>query len=201
MNYEENVADESLIRARHGKGWSQAQLAVEVGTTFETVSRWERGVVMPGPYYTEKLCSVLGKTARELGFDKGDSVSLPSDGASRCIFILSAYADSEHEFVVALKKELAMRDITLWSSRMVKRQSLHRKSVVLQEAIRAAQIILIILSPHTKRSTHVGYTRDLARHFKRPVCEVWIEGESLQECLPENYGEPGVVIDARQGVE
>lgn len=165
------------------------------------MSRWERGVVIPGPYYTEKLCSVLGKTARELGFDKGDSVSLPSDDASRCIFILSAYADSEHGFVVALKKELAMRDITLWSSRMVKRQSLHRKSVVLQEAIHAAQLVLVILSPHTKRSTHVGYTRDLARYFKRPVCEVWIEGESLQECLPENYGEPGVVIDAREGEE
>jgi predicted ATPase/DNA-binding CsgD family transcriptional regulator len=30
------------------------------------------------------------------------------------------------------------------------------------------------------------------------VCEIWIEGESLQDCLPDSYGEPGVVIDARQ---
>jgi predicted ATPase/DNA-binding CsgD family transcriptional regulator/DNA-binding XRE family transcriptional regulator len=201
MNYGANFPNELLIRARHDKGWSQAQLAEEVGTTFESVSRWERGVVLPGPYYAEKLCSVLGKTARELGFEKADSATLPSGDASRSIFILSAFADSEHGFVVALKKELSMRDITLWSSRMLKRQSLQRKSVVLQEAIRAAQLVLVILSPHTKRSTHVGYTRDLARHFKRPVCEVWIEGESLQECLPENYGEPGVVIDVREGEE
>jgi len=201
MNYGENIPNESLIRARHEKGWSQAQLAEEVGTTFETVSRWERGVVMPGSYYFEKLCSSLGKTARELGYGKADSVLLPSGDSSQRIFISSAFADSEHGFVVALKKELAMRDITLWSSRMVKRQSLHRKSIVLQEAIRAAQLVLVILSPHTKRSTHVGYTRELARHFKRPVCEVWIEGEYLHECMPENYGEPGLVIDARGGEE
>ncbi len=84
---------------------------------------------------------------------------------------------------------------------MVNRQALHRKDTVLQEAIRTAQLVLIILSPNTKRSTHVGYTRDLARHFKRPVCEVWIEGQSLQKCLPEHYGEPGIVIDAREGEE
>ncbi len=201
MDYQERVPNELLVRARLEKGWTQAHLAEEVGTTFETVSRWERGVVIPGLYYRQKLCSVLGKAVSELGLSEADSASLPSTDLTRIVFLSSAYADAESKFVVALKKELAMRDITVWSSGLVKRQSAHHKSGILEEAIRAVQLVLVILSPHSKGSTHVRHSHDLARHFKRPVCEVWVEGESLQECLPENYGEPGVVIDARQGEE
>ena len=65
----------------------------------------------------------------------------------------------------------------------MKRQLAHHKSGILEDAIRAVQLVLVILSPHSKGSTHVRHSRDLARHFKRPVCEVWIEGELLQECL------------------
>lgn len=201
MDYEERVPNELLVRARSEKGWTQAQLAEKVGTTLETVSRWERGIVIPIPVYRERLCRVLGKTAAELGLDRADSPSFSSADSSQIVFLLSAYADAEHKFVVGLKKELTTRNITSWSSRMVNRQALHRKDTVLQEAIRAAQLVLVILSPNTKRSTHVGRTRALARHFKRPVCEVWIEGQSLDDCLPEHYGEPGIVIDAREGEE
>jgi predicted ATPase/DNA-binding NarL/FixJ family response regulator/transcriptional regulator with XRE-family HTH domain len=199
MDYEERVPNEKLIRARLEKGWTQARLAEEVGTTFETVSRWERGVVIPGLFYREKLYSIFGKTATELGLDQADTASLSSAGSTRIVFIASAYADAERKFVVSLKKELAARDITLWSSGLVKRQAAHHKSAILEEVIRAVQLVLVILSPHSKGSTHVRHSRDLARHFKQPVCEIWIEGESLQDCLPDSYGEPGVVIDARQG--
>ncbi|HEV7236211.1 MAG TPA: helix-turn-helix domain-containing protein, partial [Ktedonobacteraceae bacterium] len=186
-----------LARARLAKGWTQARLAEEVGTTFETVSRWERGVVMPGLFYREKLCGIFEKTARELGLDETTTLTPPD--ATRIVFLASAYADAEHKFVVSLKKELSARDITLWSSGLVKRQAAHRKSGILEEVIRAVQLVLVILSPHSKGSTHVRHSRDLARHFKHPVCEVWIEGKSLEECLPDAYGEPGVIIDARQG--
>ncbi|HLH61664.1 MAG TPA: helix-turn-helix domain-containing protein [Ktedonobacteraceae bacterium] len=200
MDYQEHVPNERLVRARLEKGWTQAQLAEEVGTTFETVSRWERGIVIPGLYYRQKLCRVFNKTATELGFEDTSTPSLAAGGA-RVVFLSSAYADAERKFVVSLKQELAMRDITVWSSGLVKRQSAHHKSGILEEAIRAVQLVLVILSPHSKGSTHVRHSRNLARHFKRPVCEVWIEGKSLEDCLPENYGEPGVVIDARQARE
>jgi transcriptional regulator with XRE-family HTH domain len=116
MDYEQHVPNEKLIRARLEKGWTQARLAEEAGTTFETVSRWERGVVLPGLFYREKLGSIFGKTAIELGFDQADSASLSSANSTRIIFLASAYADAERKFVVSLKKELAARDITLWSS-------------------------------------------------------------------------------------
>ena len=67
MNPEEVVPNERLRRARLLKGWSQAELAEQVGTSFEMVSRWERGVTVPSPRYRKRLYAVLGKTAEELG--------------------------------------------------------------------------------------------------------------------------------------
>lgn len=46
--------------------WSQEQFAELVGTTATNVSRWERGVTFPKPYFRQKLCELLGKNAEEL---------------------------------------------------------------------------------------------------------------------------------------
>ncbi len=167
MDYQERVPNELLVRARLEKGWTQAHLAEEVGTTFETVSRWERGVVIPGLFYRERLCGVFGKTARELGLDETGAASLTGTDLTRIVFLSSAYADAESKFVIALKKKLAMRDITVWSSGLVKRQSAHHKSGILEEAIRAVQLVLVILSPHSKGSS-------LYNHIITTIERVWL---------------------------
>jgi predicted ATPase/DNA-binding CsgD family transcriptional regulator/transcriptional regulator with XRE-family HTH domain len=198
MSIEEIIPNERLKRARYQKGWTQAELAEKVGTTFETVSRWERGIKAPNAYYRRKLCEVLDKTAEELGL-LADPSAFPIRGASPCLFLSSAYADAEHKFVVSLKTELQTQGVTIWSSRTIRRQETRNKRNVLQEAIRAAQVVLLIVSPNTQTSHHVQDTLRLARHFRRPVCAVWIAGEFLQECLPQEYGEPYATIDARKG--
>jgi transcriptional regulator with XRE-family HTH domain len=57
MTIEERVPNERLRHARSLKGWSQAKLAEEVGTSFEMVSRWERGVTIPTPPFVFLACS------------------------------------------------------------------------------------------------------------------------------------------------
>lgn len=56
-----------LKRERELRGWSQARVAEEVGTTALNVGRWERGSSMPYPHFREKLCLLFGKDARALG--------------------------------------------------------------------------------------------------------------------------------------
>ena len=56
-----------LKRARERQGWSQDHVAREVGTDAFTVSRWERGVVTPSPYFRQKLSALFGMSAAELG--------------------------------------------------------------------------------------------------------------------------------------
>src|SRR5258708_20838049 len=96
MSIEEIIPNERLRRARHQQGWTQAELAEKVGATFETVSRWERGIKAPSAYYRRKLCEVLGKTAEALGL-LADPSAFPIRGSSPCLFLSSAYADAEHK--------------------------------------------------------------------------------------------------------
>jgi transcriptional regulator with XRE-family HTH domain len=56
-----------LRHERQLRGWSQAYLAEQIDVPDYYISRWERGEVLPSPYYQQKLCQVFGKTAEELG--------------------------------------------------------------------------------------------------------------------------------------
>ncbi len=49
------------------RGWSQQQLAEQVGTTSVNISRWENGSHFPTPYFRQKLGEVFGKSPAELG--------------------------------------------------------------------------------------------------------------------------------------
>ncbi|WP_201392744.1 helix-turn-helix domain-containing protein [Ktedonobacter sp. SOSP1-85] len=51
---------------RELRGWSQARVAEDVGTSTRSIVRWEQGEVLPQPYYRERLCALFGKNALEL---------------------------------------------------------------------------------------------------------------------------------------
>lgn len=55
-----------LIEARGQRKLSQRQLAERIGTNYVNVSRWERGITRPGPYFRRKLSHLFGKTEEEL---------------------------------------------------------------------------------------------------------------------------------------
>src|SRR5947209_20107620 len=154
MNPEEVVPNERLRRARILKGWSQAELAEQVGTSFEMVSRWERGVTVPSPRYQKRLYAVLGKTAEELGLmrDLTDPFTPPP---SPLVLLASSHADAEKAIVSHLKTTLQGRGIGLWNSRQFGRQGAEKSRAVLHEVVRAAQAILVIVSPEARSSRHV----------------------------------------------
>lgn len=57
-----------LRRARQERGWSQRVVADRIGAPQDTmITRWERGNAIPSPYYIERLCTLFGMTATELG--------------------------------------------------------------------------------------------------------------------------------------
>ena len=62
-------------RLRHR--WTQLEVAAQLGTTPGNVSRWERGITSPGPYFRRKLCELFGKSAQELGLT-WDELLVPS---------------------------------------------------------------------------------------------------------------------------
>jgi transcriptional regulator with XRE-family HTH domain len=68
-----------LRHERQLRGWSQAHLAEQIDVPDYYISRWERGEVLPSPYYQQKLCAVFGKTAEELGMLQTTPLTLPVD--------------------------------------------------------------------------------------------------------------------------
>lgn len=56
-----------LRRARAEQCFSQDELAERLGTTQVTISRWERGLTIPSPYYRRKLCEVFDMPPASLG--------------------------------------------------------------------------------------------------------------------------------------
>lgn len=56
-----------LREARRQRGWSQAELANKLNIDPKTVSRWERGLAFPQPYYRQRLCDIYQMSAEDLG--------------------------------------------------------------------------------------------------------------------------------------
>jgi transcriptional regulator with XRE-family HTH domain len=56
-----------LVAERLRRHWTQLEVADQLGTTPGNVSRWERGITSPGPYFRSRLCELFGKSAQELG--------------------------------------------------------------------------------------------------------------------------------------
>src|SRR5712691_11313579 len=193
---EEFVPNERLRRARSLKGWSQADLAEQVGTSFEIVSRWERGVTIPSPYYRERLYAVLGQSAEDLGLVSARTGAF-TPPSTPLVFFASSHEDAEKAIVSQLKTALQERGFTLWSSRQLSRQGNGNAQPTLREIVRTAQVILVIVSPEARASRHVREALETASRYQRPVCGVWIEGERWQECLPKGSGELAAPIDAR----
>ncbi|HZO72794.1 MAG TPA: NB-ARC domain-containing protein [Ktedonobacteraceae bacterium] len=68
MPVKEPRPNRQLRHEREIRGWSQRKVADEIGTNVDTVSKWERGINVPDPYFRERLCDLFHKTALELGF-------------------------------------------------------------------------------------------------------------------------------------
>ena len=66
-----------LRRERERHCWSQEQVAERVGSTALNVSRWERGLTFPNPYFRQRLCALFEKTAEELGLLRSEAEKAP----------------------------------------------------------------------------------------------------------------------------
>lgn len=93
-----------LVTERLRRRWTQLEVADQLGTTPGNVSRWERGITLPGPYFRSRLCELFGSSARELGltWDEPDDTLSPHAQASALAtsFQRDASARSHPSFTV-----------------------------------------------------------------------------------------------------
>lgn len=60
-----------LSEERTQRKWSQQEVADRIGTTYVNISRWERGITRPNPYFRRKLCALFDKSEQELDLGVG----------------------------------------------------------------------------------------------------------------------------------
>jgi transcriptional regulator with XRE-family HTH domain len=109
-----------LVAERMGHRWTQLEVADRLGTTPGNVSRWERCITVPGPYFRNKLCELFGKSAQELDLtleESDDAVSLhPQTSSLRDSFDENASPESG-PFLVSSEDLLAQVSALLRSER------------------------------------------------------------------------------------
>ncbi|MBV9711626.1 MAG: helix-turn-helix domain-containing protein, partial [Ktedonobacteraceae bacterium] len=69
-----------LVDARISQHWSQQEVADRIGTTHVNVSRWERGITRPSPYFRRKLSKLFSKDEEEL--DLAFQPELPTESVA-----------------------------------------------------------------------------------------------------------------------
>lgn len=62
------LSNERLRHERQRRGWSREYVAEQIGIAdVKTIGRWERGVAFPRTYFLQKLCTLFGMLAQDLG--------------------------------------------------------------------------------------------------------------------------------------
>lgn len=56
-----------LREERLRRAWTQQDLADQIGTSVGNISRWERGITSPGPYFRQQLTNLFEKDIEALG--------------------------------------------------------------------------------------------------------------------------------------
>ena len=82
------LPNEQLRQERQRRGWSRQYVAEQIGAADpKTIGRWERGVAFPSAYFLQRLCTLYGMLAQDLGlFPAEHKNSLAATGTDNAAF-------------------------------------------------------------------------------------------------------------------
>jgi serine/threonine protein kinase len=118
---------------------------------------------------------------------KTELVDAPAQLLSRRVFLSHAALDD----ITRLHTDLTIRDIAVLDEATEDAQEEKAR-----QAIRAAQVVLLVLTPHTHSSGAVQEHLRIAALYRRRILCVWAHGNDLHQLLPAG-AEQATIIDAR----
>jgi len=177
-----------LKQVRELRGWSQAKVAELIGTDATTVSRWERGLFLPTPYFRERLCKLFGKDAEELGLLETTQSSHQEDSAgfSRgpdSIYTLaesglSPQAGTARGEMIALKPRTLPEDVDTFTY-ILQRSSQEQQAYMLWE-----HAYVQALQDQRAEAQRLGQASvsvfEQVKHPNAAVVRAWLNQQGLQ---------------------
>ncbi|MGB8344580.1 MAG: NB-ARC domain-containing protein [Ktedonobacteraceae bacterium] len=97
------LPNEQLRHERQRRGWSREYVAEQIGVADpKTIGRWERGVAFPSSHYLQRLCTLFGMLAQDLGLLPTEHTSMfqsvpaqrQSHKSGACFMLASSVVDS-----------------------------------------------------------------------------------------------------------
>ncbi len=112
------------------------------------------------------------------------------------VFLTSAPADAA--FAARLRADLHARGVLITYDR-AEHPSNANQQYTLREAIREAQLALVVVSPHTRSSRTIQERLRIAGLYQQRMVFVRAAGDDLVETLPETWGRTAMIdlVDAR----
>ena len=141
----------------------------------------------------ERACR--GEESVTISTDNGTALADEPDSTSAWRVFISHTESSD---ITRLKADLALRNLVVHHEEVPSSQDTNSPSQEEQtrQAIRAAQVVLLVLTPHTRAAALVHDHLRIARLYRRKILCFWQEGETLQELLPIG-AEAATILDAR----
>ena len=116
-----------------------------------------------------------------------DSADTPHAVLSRRVFLSHTSLDN----TTHLQTDLTTRNISVLDDSTSESQEEQTR-----QAIRAAQVVLLVLTPHTRSSAAVQNHLRIASLYRRRIICVWQQGDDLHNLLPVG-AEHATIVDAR----
>lgn len=126
------------------------------------------------------------------------SVITPPDRTPQRVFLSAAPADDA--FAARLRADLEVRGILFWNYDSESTLTTPDQEDAVRQAIRAAHIALVVVSPDMRSSRAIKEHLRIASIYGRQLVFVWAAGDDITEVLPEAWGKTALIdlIDARQ---
>jgi serine/threonine protein kinase len=145
--------------------------------------------------------SQMGTGNRDKGSEgtvTGSLFHIPFSETSRRIFLSSSPADDT--FTACLRIDLQRRGITVWNESPSSTLDVHDQDNLLRQAIRAIDVVVLVVSFHTRSSHVIREHLRITSMYQRQLVYVWAQGEDLAMLLPEAGERTALpdVIDARE---
>jgi transcriptional regulator with XRE-family HTH domain len=183
--------------------WSQLEVADQLGTTPGNVSRWERGLTSPGPYFRSMLCELFGRSAQELGltWDESDDSLSHNTQTSALVDFFQGNADLLAQVRALLRPETKAALPSLSANNELGEQNLPEKESLdqgrfaqtilqwLQTVIleNAGAVVLVVLNSNVYAQPSSLQKRLCDRHTT-PGGDCCEESPTIQETLRQRQG-------------
>ena len=104
-------------------------------------------------------------------------------------------AQAEDAFVARLTAYLQRRGVVCWQEGSDGTGQMHEQEHLLRQAIRAVEVVLVVVSSSTASSRTVKACLRIASLYQRRLVFVWVSGEEIADVLLPAWDDKTVQID------